>query len=125
MEFYKDAAGNVGVLISPGYGAGWSTWNVKEFAFDKRIIEAVLEFGAIESISESCITGTFDKEGMSKFEGWLSLVPDYKHVKIYYNGLYDYWQIGFYPPSTRVRIAEYDGSESVVISREDEYTQLF
>ena len=33
------------VLVSPGYGCGWSTWNeeFKELAFDKRIVEYVIE----------------------------------------------------------------------------------
>ena len=28
------------VLISPGYGAGWSTWNYIDLAFDPDIIQA-------------------------------------------------------------------------------------
>ena len=33
------------VLVSPGYGCGWSTWNdeFKKLAFDKRIVEYVVE----------------------------------------------------------------------------------
>ena len=31
----------VKVVISPGYGAGWSTWNEPEYAIDDKIIEAL------------------------------------------------------------------------------------
>ena len=36
--------GKVAVLVSPGYGAGWSTWNhpAKELAMDRELAEAVL-----------------------------------------------------------------------------------
>ena len=33
----------LGVLVSYGYGAGWSTWNDKKLAYDKRIVEKFLD----------------------------------------------------------------------------------
>lgn len=38
MELYEKD-GKIGILVSPGYGAGWSTWNTKELAYDKRVVE--------------------------------------------------------------------------------------
>lgn len=47
MEKYYDDQGRVAVLYSPGYGAGWSTWNAgpkrEALCMDRRIIEAVIE----------------------------------------------------------------------------------
>ena len=39
--------GQVAVIYSPGYGAGWSTWNEHEelLSTDARIVERVLEVG--------------------------------------------------------------------------------
>ena len=41
--------GEVAVLISPGFGAGWSTWASDEqkqaLAFDRRLVECVLAGG--------------------------------------------------------------------------------
>ena len=34
------------VLVSPGYGAGWSTWNddkLQSIAYDKRIVKYIIE----------------------------------------------------------------------------------
>ena len=43
MEKYK-RDGKVAVLYSPGFGAGWSTWNDdgESLMFDSRIVEKVL-----------------------------------------------------------------------------------
>ncbi len=30
------------VLVSPGYGCGWSTWNKDELAYDRRVVEYVI-----------------------------------------------------------------------------------
>lgn len=38
MEYYEKN-GKIGVLVSPEYGAGWSTWNNAELAYDKRVVE--------------------------------------------------------------------------------------
>lgn len=46
MEKYYDDQGLVAVLYSPGYGAGWSTWNCENMrdslCMDRRIVEAVI-----------------------------------------------------------------------------------
>lgn len=44
-EKYYDDKGNVAVLVSPGFGAGWTTWNEKfreQLAFDRDLVERVL-----------------------------------------------------------------------------------
>lgn len=43
MEKYYNENDELGVLISVGFGAGWSTWNDEGLAYDKRIIEKWLE----------------------------------------------------------------------------------
>lgn len=35
--------GEVAVLYSPGYGAGWSTWNPHDCLFTPEIVQLVLE----------------------------------------------------------------------------------
>jgi len=86
------------VLISPGYGAGWSTWNTKELATDKRVIEA-FESG-------------MDEDEMEDFLEKLG----YKDV--YMGGYYD-CEIVEVPKGSRFIIEEYDGHESILILGED------
>lgn len=43
-EKYVNEKGEVAVLYSPEYGAGWYTWNShKGLLFDKEIVQAVLD----------------------------------------------------------------------------------
>lgn len=46
VERYTREDGKIAVLISPGYGSGWSTWapdeDVEALLFDARIVKAVL-----------------------------------------------------------------------------------
>lgn len=86
------------VLISPGYGAGWSTWNTKELAIDKRVIEA-FESG-------------MNEDEMSEYLERLG----YENV---YMGGYCNCEIVEVPKGSRFIIREYDGHESILILDED------
>ena len=63
MEKYFNADGQVAVLYSPGYGAGWSTWN--DFSgcliFDSRIVELVLQ-NKHEEITKSWLLKHFTNQ---------------------------------------------------------------
>jgi hypothetical protein len=59
MEYdkYIREDGKVAILYSPGFGAGWYSWNegCKGLLFDKDIVEAVLDgnFAKAESVAKS------------------------------------------------------------------------
>lgn len=55
MEKYYNENGDVAVLVSYGYGAGWSTWLPdKTSLFNPRIVKAVLdEVDNLEEIAKS------------------------------------------------------------------------
>lgn len=84
------------VLVSHGFGAGWSTWNQK-FAsflmFDKGIVERVLR-GDKDEVT------TYVKEKVGS---------EY----IFFGGLDDL-SVEWIPEGVRFVIEEYDGSESIV-----------
>ena len=86
--------GRVAVLISPGYGGGWSTWcedNQREAAlFDRRFVEAA-EAG-VEDI-EPIAKEVFGEDAYFFCGGWCDI------------------QIEWVPVKTRFRVEEYDGSE--------------
>lgn len=89
-KYYKND--ELGVLISYGFGAGWSTWNDEEIAYDKRIIEKWLD-GATSS--EMC--DYIESLGYSR--------P--------YMGGYAGLELEFIPRGTMFCIHEYDGAESI------------
>lgn len=92
--------GNVAVLYSPGYGAGWYTWNPKfpEIVFDPVLVELV-------------------ERGDFKLVEW---VARGKYPGIYTGGVEDL-VIEWLPEGTIFEIKEYDGSESLHVIGDREY----
>lgn len=84
------------VLISKGYGAGWSTWNIPEIATDPRVIEAFEN-------------GVSEEEMLQLCQKW-NLVNEYGDL---YMGGYDDLEIVEIPAGTLFSIKEYDGNEYI------------
>ena len=95
MEKYKNEEGLIGVLVSHGYGAGWSTWALENEAFltmDKTLVEMKLR-KATESEVEAYLVDTLGKS--TYMGGWHDI--DVEYIK----------------EGTAFTIEEYDGSESI------------
>ena len=86
--------GRVAVLYSPGYGAGWSTWNAEheEILFDPAIVEFV------------------EHNRWEELEVYVKL----KYPQIYAGGMRDL-QVEWLPEGTEFIINEYDGNESLEV----------
>jgi len=84
--------GKVAVLYSPGYGAGWYSWNKKypECLFDPNIV-AMVEAGQHDQIEAYCKTA---------------------HPDLYCGGAKKL-QIEWIPVGTKFRMDEYDGYEAI------------
>ena len=92
-------AGQVAVLVSPGFGAGWYSWHhVEELIYDPSVVEW-LEQGE-----------------MSKIEAYLAL----KYKDEYFGGLADL-VVMWVPEGARFRIEEYDGAERLVLESEERW----
>ena len=91
--------GNVAILISPSFGAGWYTWNHnEEIIFSPKIVEMV-EQGKRDEIDTK----------------WIEENLGSKDV---YCGGADDLQISWLPINTKFFIEEYDGSESIRIEND-------
>lgn len=100
-KYIKD--GKVAVLVSPGFGAGWSTWdneNSDRLLYEPNIVEILLS----------------DKNIREKNK----LIEDYceANYKDFYLGGLEQLYVEWLPVGTAFRIHEYDGSESVEIRDE-------
>jgi hypothetical protein len=89
--------GNVAVLYSPGFGAGWSTWNTQEpqLVFDPVIVDFVLR----------------------KPENWYEGIMAYCEM-VYpdaYTGGLDTLEVDWLPVGAHFLIEEYDGNETICI----------
>lgn len=100
-KYIKD--GKVAVLVSPGFGAGWSTWDTRQsdqLLYEPNIVEILLS----------------DKDISEKHK----LIKDYceANYKDFYTGGLRDLDVEWLPVGTAFRIHEYDGSESVEIRDE-------
>jgi len=93
--------GKVAVLYSPGYGAGWYSWNDdKRLLFHPEIVQKVLD-GKRHEITDKFI---------------LDLIG----IDIYAGGARDL-QVKWLPEGSLFEINEYDGSESISLKENDEW----
>ena len=100
MSFEKaERDGMIAVLISPGFGAGWFTWNKEHegLLFDKEIVDAV-EAGNRDKAAE---------------------IAEQKYPGGYWGGAKDL-RVVWLHKGTSFRVDEYDGSES--LHHEDDRT---
>lgn len=93
------------VLISPDYGAGYSTWGYGD-PMDGKLIKELLEnvddFNPNEVDSETEID-----------------VSDYMSSQ--FDSLFSLFSVCFVPTGTLFRISEYDGAESIVYFNENDF----
>lgn len=108
IEFSYTKKGEIKVLISPGYGAGWSTWDTNSInlAVDKRIVEFFESHG--RNVERDKLIDFLESIGYNDvyIGGWWDIVI--KTVK----------------PNERFLINEYDGSESLISFSEDNVWEL-
>ena len=92
--------GKVAVLYSPGFGAGWSTWNqeVPEIIFDPAIVKFV------------------ENDQMAELNTYVKL----KYPGLYTGGMKDL-AIAWVPVGSLFKINEYDGGESVELKESDSW----
>lgn len=102
----------VGVVIAPGFGAGWSTWNFIINPCDGDFIKFLIDNGNIfEGIDET-----------EEYEVW-TIKIDTRKVENYwknerkYNNIYcggtDDLEIHWIEKGDWIRITEYDGAEKI------------
>lgn len=91
MKMFKKN-GKVGVIISPGFGAGFSTWNDRNMAIDFDLVDALL------------------KSDMTRFK----YIADEKYGDWYDGGTVSL-RVEWVPEGSQFIIEEYDGNESILI----------
>lgn len=98
------------VLVSGGWGAGWSTWNDHRLAFDKRVVELFMSGYRVKGIS-AITSDTAEQDALLKSWGY---------SKPYWGG-WNQIHIEWVPFGVRWRLTEYDGNEAIEYLNEDSY----
>jgi hypothetical protein len=95
--------GKVAVLVSPGYGAGWYTWNEAhpELLFLPRVVEMVLNQASHYDIVDY-------------------VESIYGEDDVYTGGASDL-KVVWVPQGSQFRIEEYDGSESLKLKDSEDW----
>lgn len=99
--------GYVAVLYSPGYGAGWYTWNQLKGDFEDQSIQLIFDPILVELVEkrEELNRDEFTDRIEQRAE---EILPDG-----YWGGADDL-RIAWLPVGTQFLIDEYDGSESII-----------
>jgi hypothetical protein len=92
----------VAVLVSAGFGAGWTTWGMPEEALFDPIL---VDFVENNETNSDAFDEYLEKEYPGKYSGGT-------------DGLYVVWV----PEGKEFRIDEYDGAENLVLKYDDYWT---
>lgn len=115
MKRYTNERGDVAVLISPGYGAGWSTWADKyqqeRMLFDPELVSIVLRW-------QRPLKDWEETRRISELKQYVEGNPNYEGV--YLGGLGDLY-VEWLKPGQKFIVHEYDGSESLFLLDEVEH----
>lgn len=99
---YINDEGLVGVIISPGFGAGFHSWNdIPGLCFDKDIIQMIMEDKPIQELEDF-------------------VEAKYEHTEDVSTSGLAQAEVHWIEPGTQFFIDEYDGSESLTLIKDNE-----
>lgn len=104
---YVDEKGQLAVLVSPGYGAGWSTWgqdNMELLCLHEDLVKILLDSPECSPERTKALEQALEDLGVDTYTGGESNL-----------------EIRWVKPGTMFRVEEYDGAESLVIFNEDHW----
>ena len=105
--------GKVGVLVSPGYGAGWSTWEGREFAYNKSVIEFWLSHKDDKVFMDTVNNYGFGNiEESAAHKEAMEFFKSIGYGQPYMGGFKDL-KLAFVAPGVPWRIREHDGWEEL------------
>lgn len=99
-------AGKVAVLYSPGFGAGWYTWNTMRGDNENRSIELIFDPTIVELVEKR------NRENQYVITKAIEDRAEEILPEGYFGGACDL-TIEWLPVGTKFLITEYDGSESI------------
>lgn len=107
--YYNEDKSQIGVLVSRGYGSGWSTYNVPELCYDKRVIEYWMTHNTAEWVNGIYSYDTDNPYYKAANDFFESI--GYKDVNFFgYNGI----ELQWVPCGMPFVIEEYDGAEYIM-----------
>lgn len=107
MEYHYSLDGSAAaVLVSHGFGAGWSTWNDSNLAWDKRVVEYVMEHMELPNWCARVGSDSVEHDEMVEF------LESIGYESVYLGGLGKI-AVEWVPVGAHFIINEYDGNEFI------------
>ena len=98
------------VLVSKGFGAGWSSWEGSELAYDARVVKFWLDHKDNEKWMHDVDSCRVDNPAVEEAKTFFK--KEFNLDYIYMGGFSDI-VLEWVPAGTYWRIDEYDGAESI------------
>jgi hypothetical protein len=122
LEMLESRKGYTPVICSPGYGAGFTSWNTQLKPHDEAMIRAIIEEGTVTEVFDDGgydddIEVKIDKASLAKIIEKLG----YPTGHLYLGCCEDAFLILFVKKGNLFRINEYDGNESIEVFNSDSY----
>lgn len=117
--YWNDEHTHYAVLVSYGFGAGWSSWESPELAYNKYVVEFWLAHKDNENWMNTVNDFEWEYKGRisrpasaayKEAEAFFKSIG-YKHCP--YMGGFSQIHLKWVPKGSKWRIKEYDGSESI------------
>lgn len=117
VPYWNEDHTKYAVLVSVGFGAGFSSWSSRELAYDSRVVE----FWLAHKDNEEWMRSVNDSSPFSNRES-----AEHKEAREFFASIgYDYVCMGGFadvelewvPAGAKWRINEYDGAESLEIEK--------
>lgn len=135
--YLDDGKTEIGVLVAPGYGGGWSTWwdahNCEQRALDLAVDKRIIEFFLPYTTGGNGSTIHFPAKDKPKLEQFLESIG---YHGVFVDGIVEAVPDSHFPSrvifciqpvpvGNRFWISEYDGYEELhIVDAEDEYWYL-
>lgn len=115
QPYWNEDKTEYAVLVSQGFGAGWSTWNKRELAYDSRVVEFYLAHKDDEewmrTVEES---GLMSQEESAAHKEAKEFFESIGYDECPYMGGFESIELEWVPCGVIWRMNEYDGAEFIV-----------
>ena len=121
--YYNEDKTKIAVLVSGGFGAGWSTWGAESLAWDSRVVEWWLNHHSQEYGRALEHSGLFRTPPSREYTEFAEKLKEWGYEHVYMGGYIDI-SLHWVDRYRKWRIEEYDGSEYLVYADEERWNEF-
>ena len=120
--YYNWNKTKIAVLVSAGFGAGWSTWNTESLAWDSRVVEWWLNHHSQE-YGRAVTHSGFVSPASREYLEFAAKLKEWGYENVYMGGYADI-NLHWIDAHRKWHIEEYDGKEYIVYADEQKWNSF-